>query len=64
MDGPVIRVQRFEETENLGEVVWAEDREGTVTDEQVRADRRDTVDLHGRCLRLPHRRDAAHCESG
>ena len=38
-------IQGFEEAEDLGEVVWAEDREGTVTYEQVRSDGCDAVDI-------------------
>ncbi len=40
-----LRVQRFEEAEHLGEVARTEDGERAVTDQQVRADRCDAVDV-------------------
>ena len=39
------RIQRFEEVEHFGEIIRTEDREGAVTDEQVRADGGDTVNI-------------------
>ena len=44
------RIQRFEESEHLGQVVRSHDGERSVTDEQVRADRRHPVDVAGDCI--------------
>jgi hypothetical protein len=43
--GRMLRIERFKEAKYLAKIVGAEDREGAVADEQIRADRGHTVDV-------------------